>query len=810
VLDRFVLWWCRTWVLWCLALSLVCLTAPIKAYQLTYEAVTGDAFWAALATDLDVGGAVEAQAERIMVLVPVDELQGLKPMLGEERTEQLVGEAQQIRDGVAEEVGTATSRSINKVVGESVPRFLMGEDLTGNQLSQDLMLDLRPVRSDLEAWLTQAGRLIVDAIAEAVQQEIKAFMAPAISELAQGQEVAGLEVRLLALENSFTLIADTMHGVGELVGHVQALGIVDDEESAEAAKRLTATVARLARMGITAVGQGREVLAQATLESGEPDWEQVVDQVTTAMLDDAIKSAKQQTDIFAKDFTQTIVGSGTYTVPASVRRVMVEQLRPGQLVLAPTVTAGGALNAVLLAGLWSLGLLMVLVSARVRRASLWLGLTGMLVGASSAAIAATMSKIAHTFALGLGAMGQAVTQAGDFIARMLSWCWGALRFILDIEDTEFRAIEGWTTADVLDSATFGVLQSEVFERMDDWASTMMIISGLVLLLWLVLLIAELVGRSRPQAAAGSILATLQQPGGMRIEDPLLCLLPRRGPAIEGAHPHAAASRLLARGVVVDLSWTLLSCLMCFSILGLSVLMVFGPAGGGAAVVTASALMTGGTVITVLLALRIPFAGGRTLTGALCGEVLIDHTGSSAPWRLRSLLALLPWVGALCVGTVVVCLTDSAMLGLGLALGLLLIVELSTIVLSGGTQTLGAKLMDRRCTAAGTGIKAPHRRKAITLLTRTATIWSIGWGFVWFGFFGLGFYALVVGCLGGFFWYRGRKGPPSAQRVRLLAFLHMGNWLSLDFVGICLGLATLWLLQDEAARAHFTIAPPAEE
>ena len=163
-----------------------------------------------------------------------------------------------------------------------------------------------------------------------------------------------------------------------------------------------------------------------------------------------------------------------------------------------------------------------------------------------------------------------------------------------------------------------------------------------------------------------------------------------------------------------------------------------------------------------------------------------------------------------MGTVVVCLTDSAMLGLGLALTLLLIVELSTIVLSGGTQTLGAKLMDRSCTAASTGIKPAHRLKAIALLTHTATVWSIGWGFFWLGFFGLGFYALAIGVLGAIFWYRGRKGPPSALRVRLLAFLHMGNWMSLDFVGICLGLATLWLLQDEAARVHFTTAPPAEE
>ena len=186
-------------------------------------------------------------------------------------------------------------------------------------------------------------------------------------------------------------------------------------------------------------------------------------------------------------------------------------------------------------------------------------------------------------------MGEAVTSAGDFIARMLSWCWGVLRYILDIEETEFKAIEGWTKDDVLNSATYEVLQRDVIDRLDGWGESVMLLSALSLLIWLVFIFAELIARSRQPAPAGTLLAVLQQPDGVCIEDPLLCLIPQRGEAREGVLPHASPTRILARGVVMDTLWILQGCLFTFALTGLIMLSILGPAGGGALVTASSAL-----------------------------------------------------------------------------------------------------------------------------------------------------------------------------------------------------------------------------
>jgi hypothetical protein len=810
--DRFALWWTRTSLLWCIGLTIVCIAAPIKTFQVSFEAVTSDDLWVALATDLDVGASVEAQAEQLMTLVPVEELKSLQPMLGEKRTGEIVDEAERIRDGVSNEVGTATSRSINKVIGQSVPRFLMGDDLTGNQLQQDLALDLRPVREDLEAWLTRSGHLVVDAIAEAAQAQIKSFMAPAISEVAAGHEAAGLQARLIALEQSFEVVAEVMQSVGGIVQTLQAVGIVEDKESAEAAVRLTETIEQLAALGVSAVNQGRAVLDEASQDSEEPDWGMVLDRVTAAMLEQVTQSAKTQADVFAKNLTQAIIGNGTYALPGSARRLMVEQLRPAQLVLAPTVTAGAAFAAVGLAGLWGLCLMMILVAGRVQRAALWTGSTGLLVGAMAMAISSSIAAMAEASAAGLGAVGQAVAQAGVFISKMLSWAWSVLRFFLDIEDTQFHAVDGWTTQDVLSSATYGVLQARLFDRLDGWGFTLMLISALALGLWLVLQGTELLIRRRTPGSPGSLTAVLQQPGGMRIEDPLLMCIPKRGEAIEGATPHASPSRVLVRGVVVDLSWLMLLCLLTFSGIGLSTLMVLGTLGGGAVVVTTSAGITAMCIMPAFLILRMCFSEGRTLCGALAGERLVDHTSTSRPERLRSLLALIPWLAAIGLGLFIICLTDSAVLGLGSALGLLLLAEIAVAVLTGGTQSLGAKLMDRRCTLQGTQITAANRIRAIRLITHIGTIWSILWGLGWALFFGMGLFALATGIAGAVFWFQARDGSPSQLQVRTLARLRLGHWLSLDPIGVGLGLATLWLLNSEDASAHFasTALPLIEE
>ena len=125
MLDRFVLWWCRTWVLWGLALSLVFIAVPIKTYQVCFEAMTGEALWTALAQDMDVGESVKDQAEQVMNLVPVEELQTLEPMLGPERTKEIVAEAEVIRGGVAR-ASRSTRSSARVCPGSCSTQMVLG------------------------------------------------------------------------------------------------------------------------------------------------------------------------------------------------------------------------------------------------------------------------------------------------------------------------------------------------------------------------------------------------------------------------------------------------------------------------------------------------------------------------------------------------------------------------------------------------------------------------------------------------------------------------------------------------------------
>ena len=805
MLDRFALWWCRTWLLWCLTLTLIGVAVPAKTFQVSFEALTGEALWKALADDMDVGDSVQKQAKKVVGLVPVDDLQALQPMLGQDRVEELVQEAREIKKGVAQEVGEATTRSVDKVVSKSVPRFLMGEDLTGGGLSDDLMLDLRPVRDDLTDWLTKAGRLIVDAMSEAIQANITAFMAPAVSDLTRGREVAEIQKKLMALELTFEGVGAAMSGVSRLIEGLSDAGLIDDEESAEATKHLTKMIQAMADMGGEAVQRGRSVLSEAEMSTGEPDWDQVVDRITKAMIEEAIEEAKAQSDVFAENLTQAIIGDGAYRLPGPVKIAIIEQLRPAQIVMAPIVTGGRALNTILLALCWTTVVTIVLVAGRTRRVALWLGSTGVVVGYGATLSARTLKTTAVGMAEGLGAMGLAVEEAGQLMSKMLGWGWGVVRFFLDMEPIDTSTFEGWNTQDVLNSAVFGVFEQSVVTRLSDWGSSLALVSLASLGLWFVLVVLEWFSRRRPSAAHGTLTAVLQQPGGMRLEDPLLMLIPRRGTISPGALPHAASSRLLVRGVFIDLSWLLLALLSTFTIVASNTLMVVGPMGVGGTVTPISAMTTAFVVGVGLLTLRLIKPAGRTVSGALSGEIVVDAAGQTASWRLRSLLAQLPWLMSIVLGCAAVMLTHSAGLGMGLAIGLLMLMEIMVIVFSGGKRTLGTVMMGRQVQAGGYGITQEDRRTVIRILTHIGTLWSLAWGLLTVGFFGMGLYALCTGIATAALWFTGRNGPPRQRQTRICAFLRLGNWMSLDIIGMALGIATLWLLQDDEARAYFASA-----
>ena len=648
----------------------------------------------------------------------------------------------------------------------------------------------------------------MDAVAEAVQAEIKSYMAPAVTELAEGAEIAGLKQRLGALEGTFGVISTTMQGVGDLISAMETAGVIEDKETSKAATQLAGSIDILAQIGVTAVKRGHEVLDEVDAGDGPPNWDVVVDRITEAMLEDATATAKAQMDDFARDLTRTVVGTGTYQLPRAVQEAIVLQLRPVRMVMVPMVSAGRALNTVLLALLWSTALLLVLTAGRTRRIALWTGGVTVVVGATGSATARALEAMALALAEGLGAMGQAVAEAGKFISRMLSWGWSVLRMVLDLEPLDIGdALEGWTTQDVLESATYGVFTHDVTDRLSVWSGSLLWMSVLALSLWAILFVAEWAARRRPAAAPGSLMAVLQQPGGMRMEDPLLVLIPRRGESVQGALPHASTSRLLARGVFVDMSWLLVAYLTLFAIIGMSTFLMLGPSGAGGIVTSLSAVSTGCLVVLGLATVRLIQPGGRTVCGALSGEELVNETGHTEPWRLRSLRAQSAWMGAIFVATVLVCFIHSATLGVGLMLALLLLAELSVIVLSDGTQTLGAKLMGLKIRSGTYGITPEHRISMIRLLTNGGTVWSLTWGLCTVWFFGMGLYALFAGIITLVFWILGRNGADRKLMVRLCAYIRTGSWLSLDVIGMGLGIATLWLLRDDTARAHFASSPP---
>ena len=356
-------------------------------------------------------------------------------------------------------------------VVRAVPQFVRGEDLTGSALRQALQIDLRPFRSDIEAWLTKAGRLLVESVSEAVQAQVVKLMEPAVNELFEGQEYEKLMERIGLLESSFGAIQEFTETIKT---SIDVFSTVSDEnaEVAAALQNLTGSIQTMSVLGIEGVRKGKTVLEQAS-KTGITDWARVIESVTAEMLSEIKSKAKTITDAFAQDFTTAVFGTGVHTVPEPARILLVEQVRPLQLVVSPVISSGTSILSIMNAGLFTGVLLIVLAAGRIRRIACWAGFTGIIVSFSASAFAAGLTSAAEATAKAIGGIGGGMKEVGMVVGWMMNMARKGVEFFLDVEIEEFKSIDGWTTDDVLNSLTYGVIQTDILDRLSDWASAVM-------------------------------------------------------------------------------------------------------------------------------------------------------------------------------------------------------------------------------------------------------------------------------------------------------------------------------------------------
>ena len=248
---------------------------------------------------------------------------------------------------------------------------------------------------------------------------------------------------------------------------------------------------QLSQLSVSVVGAGRTTLNAASVDGDGADWEGLVGTVTDAMVASASQELQSKSSVLSQDISEAVLGTGTYALPGPARMAFIEQLRPAQVMIAPIVSIGTALNTVLAAGLMTLVVLLILVAGRLRRTAFWLGGVGLITGVLAGTIASSFKLMAGALADGLGAVGQAAAEAGAVLSKVLMWCWTALQNLLDMDEPDLQALGGWTSEDVLNSATYGVVEAGMIVSLEDWSSTVMQASLIALAVWLGLTVLEL-------------------------------------------------------------------------------------------------------------------------------------------------------------------------------------------------------------------------------------------------------------------------------------------------------------------------------
>ena len=327
------------------------------------------------------------------------------------------------------------------------------------------------------------------------------------------------------------------------------------------------------------------------------------------------------------------------------------------------------------------------------------------------------------------------------------------------------------------------------------------LSLVALALWLILVITERMMRNRDPGPVGSWKAALQQPGGLRVEDPILLLMPSTGSTHSASATYSSASVALIRGVLIDAGTILLISIGSFTMVGLAIYPILSMTG----TVVATAAMTAGAVAgTALIGARFACSGTSTVAGWLAGDSVLYASDDGEKTIKTTLLSVLPWVAAIGLGVVLSTSMGSAIQGFGIAIGALLLAEIAVILVSGGQHTLGAKINGLPINASGDMLDHDMRVKIVGALNTAGTIWSLAWGalltvLTCFG----GMYAIASGLVAAGFWYSSRTSDNKLTGLRVSNLLRLGNFLSFDLIGVGLGLITLRLLQDEPTREHFS-------
>jgi hypothetical protein len=386
--------------------------------------------------------------------------------------------------------------------------------------------------------------------------------------------------------------------------------------------------------------------------------------------------------------------------------------------------------------------------------------------------------MAQGLASGMGGLGSLLQQAGEAVGAVITWCWALIANLLGVQLVAVATImDGWTAADVANSAFYAVFMGEFVAPLQSWLGDIARGSALALLGALGLTLVEFLARRARPRPAQSWFGRLQQHDGLRNDDPIWAMYPSR--------QHA----LFLRPLLLDVCALVLLWLGLFSTLGGFFLLLVGPTGLEFALTPALALTTSVVVGLTYGSLRAALGCAHSVHGKLFGEqdVSDDHGRAGTA---RALLGLSPALLALGLTTWFVASTSSTVTAVVATLLLWLVVEGLVLVLTKGEQTLSAWLAGRVIRPGHDGGSDEHRRRVAMVLTKAGTVWSLLWGIATVGIGGLGLYAFLTSLLSLLFWYQHASGEADTLRERPTAYIRLGSLLSLDLIGMTIGWVTL--------------------
>ena len=768
-----------------LSVLLTLTLAPAKVGSVWLNALTNDEVWSAIVSDIDIGATIAAPARAVAQRAPLEQLKRLEGVLGEARTEALIAEVKGVQEEVALALEASSDSALEQLVSRSIPNFLMGEDLTGQDLHRDLSLDLSGVRDELDASFQKLGHLLVDAGADAASNAVREQMSPEALAQLDTVELDAVHAQLDQLERQLTTLSRALDVLVVGLPMLEFTGVTDGGEDAERLTDVTEQLRGLADLGLAAVDVGRTQLDAYSTDGTHVEWETMLLELSDTMVAEIERNAEARADNFAEAFAYSLLGEGVFQAPLPVRLLIVEQLRPIQIAIAGTVHLAKATQVFVVEAVGCLGLALLILTARLRRALWWFGWVGLFSAWAVGLAAKTALTAAQSLANGFGGIGTLLKEAGAALGLLLNWCWNLIARALDMEPVNFEGLlDGWTAADVTNSETYAAFLREFVAPLQSWSGDMSRASVLAIVLGVCLSIVERVARRMPDNPRHSPMGRLQQFGGLRIDDPLWVAYPSRGQA-------ALLRPLLLDAVGLAMVW-----LGFFAGLGGLFMVLVGPTGLEVALTPALALGTSLTLACAYGGLRLGFGGASSIHGRLHGEQQVLDENHDQGSRTRTVLSLAP--SAIAISTIGLFVATTADVALAVIAPLLfwLSLEGASLALTGGRQTLSSWLGGKQLTAGEDTIAGDDRQRLLSRLTKAGTVWSLLWGAVTVALGGLGLYSLMTGIVTLLFWYQHASGQADTLRDRPTAYLRLGALFSLDLVSIAIGLVTLRQLQTD--------------